>query len=209
MTAILVFAKAPEPGRVKTRLCPPLSPIEAARLHACLVRRTLETAVGSGLGPVILYCSPDLAHPFFRRCAEDFPIRLRPQCEGDLGRRMAAAFAESLAHGGSALLIGCDCPALTGEDLSAAQEALRDGTEAVIVPAEDGGYALIGLRRPEPELFTDMAWGGPTVHAATRARLRDLGLAWTDLPPRWDVDRPEDLERLARAYPGLAVNGEA
>ncbi|MFZ5466265.1 MAG: TIGR04282 family arsenosugar biosynthesis glycosyltransferase [Pseudomonadota bacterium] len=208
MTTVLVFAKTPAPGRVKTRLCPPLSPVQAAALHRRLVIHTLETATLAGIGPVILYGSPDLAHPFFQRCARDYGIALRPQSDGDLGRRMSSALDQHLVHGGGALLIGCDCPALTADDLVAAEQALQEGFEAVLVPAEDGGYALIGLRCSQPGLFTGIDWGSPTVLEATRTRLRDLRLSWTELPTRWDVDRPEDLVRLSRAYPGLAVNGE-
>lgn len=203
MTPILVFAKAPEPGKVKTRLCPPLSPEEAAALHRNLVRHTLRTAIRAELGPVSLYCAPDTDHPFFQHCARDYGIELRPQTGRDLGARMAGALAQTLQSAEQALLIGSDCPSLTETDLAAAGRALRDGRDAVLGPAEDGGYVLIGLRRPQPTLFTSMHWGGSTVLDATRQRLLELNLSWEELPPRWDLDRPDDLLRLRRELPGL------
>jgi glycosyltransferase A (GT-A) superfamily protein (DUF2064 family) len=95
------------------------------------------------------------------------------------------------------LLIGTDCPALQPEDLRAAASALLDGEDAVVIPAEDGGYVLIGLRRPIPALFEGMAWGTDTVMSSTRRRLREIGMRWRELPTLWDVDRPADLARLA------------
>jgi glycosyltransferase A (GT-A) superfamily protein (DUF2064 family) len=92
--------------------------------------------------------------------------------------------------------VGSDCPALTADHLRQADRVLRDGVDAVFVPCEDGGYALIGLRRVDPRLFEDVAWGGAAVMAQTRARLTGLGWRWRELETLWDVDRPEDYERL-------------
>ncbi len=100
-----------------------------------------------------------------------------------------------LGKGTATLLIGTDCPALTGKHLRAAASALADH-DAVLIPAEDGGYVLIGLTHAVPELFTDMPWGSAGVAAETRARLAHLGLRWRELDALWDVDRPEDLARL-------------
>ncbi len=208
MTPILIFAKAPDPGKVKTRLCPSLSLVEAANLHRRLVRHSLQTALHAGIGPVLLYCSPSADHPFFRDCAASHHVTLKLQTGHDLGTRMARAFAQVLAQADHALLIGCDCPTLTEADLSAAGHALQDGHDAVLGPAEDGGYVLIGLRRPQPILFESMPWGGPMVLNATRQRLLELGLRWKELPARWDLDRPNDLVRLRREWPGLAEPGD-
>jgi glycosyltransferase A (GT-A) superfamily protein (DUF2064 family) len=95
------------------------------------------------------------------------------------------------------LIIGTDCPALTPSHLHTAANVLRDGTDVVVVPVEDGGYALIGMRVPEPALFVDMPWSTPEVMAQTRRRLRQLRLSWQEPVTLWDVDVPEDLERLA------------
>jgi glycosyltransferase A (GT-A) superfamily protein (DUF2064 family) len=109
---------------------------------------------------------------------------------------MHAAFESVLARHSRALLVGSDCPALTARHLREADQALRDGADAVFVPCEDGGYALIGLRRIDPLLFEGIRWGDDSVMAGTRDRLRSLGWRWRELETLWDVDRPEDYQRL-------------
>jgi rSAM/selenodomain-associated transferase 1 len=111
---------------------------------------------------------------------------------------MAHAFHETLKWTTQALLIGTDCPSLTVDDLREAAEVLRKGIDAVIGPAEDGGYILIGLRRCVPDLFTGISWGTGSVLDQTRRRLRELRWKWHELSEQWDVDRPEDVERLKR-----------
>jgi len=189
---ILVFAKAPVPGEVKTRLVPALGARAAAELHARLARRTIDMAVAAQVAPVEIWCSPDDAHPFFR--ALELPRRI--QRGRDLGERMANALREALGECRFAILIGTDCPPMTGDYLREAAARLASGDDAVLGPAEDGGYVLIGLRRPKARLFESMPWGTAQVLAATRARLAELGLRWHELPPLWDVDRAEDLARL-------------
>jgi len=193
-TALIVFARAPVPGRAKTRLAPLLGEEGAARLHARLLRKTLRTALAAGFDGVHLYCTPRIAGPFFRALGRRHGVRLHTQGRGDLGERMYRALRR---HTG-AVLIGCDCPALTPRDLQAARRALRAGADAVFSPAEDGGYALIGLRRASRLLFTGIRWGGAGVMEQTRARLRRLGWRWKELRTVWDVDRPEDVLRLRR-----------
>jgi uncharacterized protein len=167
--------------------------------------------VTANVGPVALWCAPGLGHPFFDRCAEEFGVELYPQINGDLGRRMGYAFDQTLKVSESALLIGSDCPSLSCDDLEKAMGILAKRADAVIGPAEDGGYVLLGLRRYGPELFEGISWGGDAVLAETRSRLRRLGWRWRELSERWDVDRPEDVDRLAiEGYidlipPGLAT----
>jgi len=194
----IVFAKAPVPGQVKTRLIPSLGALAAARLHENLVWHSLTTAINSEVGPVHLWCAPSTEDPFFRRCAHEFGVELRVQAHGDLGHRMASAFHETLKVASSALLIGTDCPSLTREDLRETSMALQEGAEAVIGPTEDGGYALIGLKRVDADLFKGITWGAENVLEETRNRLRALGWKWHELPVRWDIDRLEDVERLKR-----------
>ena len=194
-TRIAVFAKAPVAGEVKTRLAAILGPEGAAGLHAGLVRHAISTAVQSRVGAVELWCAPDESHPFFERCAREFGVALRRQQGVDLGERMRRAVDAALASGEAIVVIGSDCPALAVADLRDAAEALRTH-DAVIAPAEDGGYVLIGLSASVPGLFDGIAWGGSAVMAATRARL--AGARWKELGTRWDVDRPEDYARLAR-----------
>lgn len=95
-----------------------------------------------------------------------------------------------------ALVIGTDCPALTAAELRVAARALLEGNDAVFVPAEDGGYVLVGLRHALASLFYGVPWGSDRVMDHTRERLRRAGLRWRELPPSWDVDRPEDFDRL-------------
>jgi hypothetical protein len=191
---IMVFAKAPVAGAVKTRLIPALGAEGAAALHAMLTRHCIAMAVEARLCPVELWCSPDMNHPFFAQCSKDYGATLREQQGNDLGARMAHAFDTVLQRSPCAVIIGTDCPALTVQDLRTALHTLRDGFDAVIGPAEDGGYVLLGLRKAVPLLFEDIAWGSGEVLALTRERLKRLQWRWSELAPRRDVDRPEDLE---------------
>jgi rSAM/selenodomain-associated transferase 1 len=200
---IAVFARAPEPGRTKTRLIPRLNAGAAARLHSRLVCHTVETALASDVGPVELWCTPSASHPFFQALAAEHRLKLYVQREGDLGERMAAAFRFMLGRASNGVLIGTDCPARSAWDLTEAREALARGCDAVLGPVEDGGYHLIALRRYEPHLFAGVSWGTDQVLAQTRSRLSALGWHWHELPERWDVDRPDDFERLL-AHPALA-----
>ncbi len=194
---IIVFAKAPIPGQVKTRLIGSLGASGAASLSEQLILRTLSTAVDARAGIVELWCTPSAHHPFFLHCAQRFEISLCDQREGDLGERMAHAFEETLKKTPLVLLIGTDCPSLKGKDLRQARTILAQGADAVIGPSEDGGYFLIGLRRFAPELFARIAWGRRSVLNQTRSRLQRLGWRWHELSVGWDVDRPEDLDRLS------------
>ena len=194
---LLIFAKAPVAGYAKRRLIPALGADKAAALQARLIEQTLATAAATGI-PVELWCAPDASHPFFAGCAARYPIKLRCQAGSDLGERMYHAFADALGRSPWAVLIGCDSPALTPSMLIESSQMLEQGRDAVIGPAEDGGYYLIGLCRPEPSLFHDIPWGTGVVLERTRERLRTLGWEWQELPPLWDLDRPDDLSRLGR-----------
>jgi rSAM/selenodomain-associated transferase 1 len=191
---VAVFAKAPVPGAVKTRLAALLGAEGAATFHASLVRQALTVATESRAGPVELWCAPDASHPFFAACARDFGVALRRQEGADLGARMRHAAEDALAAGSAVVLIGSDCPALAAASLRDAALALR-GHDAVLQPAEDGGYVLIGLSRALPGIFESIAWGGATVMADTRRRLAQAGARWKELAMSWDVDRPEDYAR--------------
>ena len=192
-----MFAKAPVAGEVKTRLAGFLGAAGAASLQAGLVRHALGKAAQARIGPVSLWCSPDASHPFFTRCRDEFGARLEVQRGDDLGSRMRNAFEPAWAARRPLLLIGADCPALTADHLVRAAEALR-AQEAVFVPAEDGGYVLVGLARALPALFDAAPWGSAAVMALTRERLSAAGARWIELPALWDVDRPEDYARLQR-----------
>lgn len=195
MGTILVFARAPVAGRTKTRLIPALGAAGAARLHHALVRHALRAAAGAGADRVELWTADAGGSDGLATLAAESGARLRRQSGADLGARMAHALAAAVADGGPAIVIGSDCPALDAVTLRQAHAALA-GYDAVLGPARDGGYVLLGLHRVEPVLFTDMPWGTDGVLECTRARLAALGWSWLELEVRDDVDRPEDLERL-------------
>lgn len=194
----MVFAKAPVPGRVKTRLAKRYGERGAASLYRKLLRQTLAKATAAPFCPVQMWCAPTTRHAFFTACRREYDVELRMQQGADLGQRMAHAFARVLSEHTYALLIGGDCASLETADFGTALAALEQGKAAVLGPAEDGGYLLIGLRRPCHALFRGMDWDGRRVMAATRRRLQRAGLTWLELPRGWDVDRPADVRRFKR-----------
>ena len=201
-----MFARAPVPGAAKRRLIPALGPDGAAELQRRMTRRIVAAAVAAEPAAVSLWCAPDTGHPAFRELADRFPVRLRDQRGGDLGARMGAAMEEVLERRPFALLPGSDCPALGPERLREVSSWLAAGTDAVLVPALDGGYVLIGLRRFDPSLFADIAWGTDRVLDQTRRRLAKLEWAWRETQPLPDIDRPSDLIHLEPSlYSDLAL----
>ena len=192
---IAVLAKAPIAGLAKTRLIPALGPSGAARLQRRLTQSAVHCALDAQLGPVILWCAPDAQHGFFRALHETTGVNCLVQPDGDLGYRMHAAFSLHCTHG-PLLLIGTDCPVLRPAHLQAAARALRQGNDAVFYPADDGGYVLVGLHRPQPVLVAGMTWSTPEVMAETRARAFAHGLQIREFETLWDVDVPSDLLRL-------------
>lgn len=192
---IAIMAKAPIPGLAKTRLIPVLGAAGAARLQRRLTRMTVTCARDARLGEVTVWCAPDNRHRFFRALRHTTGVNLLVQSDGDLGERMHTAFRLHCARG-PVLVVGTDCPVLHPEHLRAAARALIAGDDAVFYPAEDGGYALIGLRAPQPTLFADMAWSTGSVMSNTRARARAQGLRIREFETLWDVDLPDQLERL-------------
>ena len=189
---IAVFARAPIAGQAKTRLIPRLGAAGAARLQRQLIERALARAQSVRGARVTLWTTADDADT--HALAEAAHAAVRLQQGHDLGARMSNAFAETLDGTRPMLLIGTDCPALTGADLETAIAALREA-DAVIQPAEDGGYVLIGMKQFHPGLFEQVAWGSATVLATTRARAADGGVRLAELPVSWDLDRSEDLDR--------------
>lgn len=193
-----VFAKEPRRGRVKTRLSPPLTPAEATAFYTTVLEETVHRLAAGPL-PVTLFVDGDPA--WF---AARFPqLPLRPQGDGDLGTRMERALGYLLDQGAPGILVGSDTPDLPTALLTEAAGALRTN-DAVAAPALDGGYVLIGLRRPLPALFRDMPWSTDRVLAASRARARKLGVAWKELNGWEDLDDWEAVQRLLRRSPGSA-----
>jgi uncharacterized protein len=197
------MAKAPVPGFAKTRLISTIGAHAAAALQERLTERAVTTALAADVGPVTMWCTPDTGHDsFLELVARTTRITLRPQPKGDLGSRMLAA---AVAGNGPTLIIGTDCPALTEVHLRGAAKALREGIDVVLIPAEDGGYVLIGMCSAQPALFTGIAWGTKTVLADTHARIIEHRLVLSEQPPLWDVDTETDLARLEREIPELKL----
>jgi len=196
---ILIFAKAPIPGQVKTRLIPMLGAEAAARLHGELVQQTVQRVQASALAPLQLWCAPGIEDPLFDNIKIAGALELYAQHGADLGARMLHAFTAALQHAQYAVAIGTDWPALETEAITSALQQLQLGDDAVLGPAEDGGYVLLGLRRTDPRLFNDIAWGTAQVLAQSRERLRQLQWNWSELPTSWDLDRPADYKRALAA----------
>jgi len=194
---LLVFARAPVAGEVKTRLIPALGAQQATELHRRLVLGTLRRACAARAARVQLWIAGDPGHAFVRACARRFRVPLFEQRGADLGRRMIHAFAHALAaedRAARCVLVGSDCPAQTVQDLEQAADAL-DSHDAVLQPAHDGGYVLMGLRCPQPRLFDAIEWGGPRVTEQTLQRAASLGLSVHLLRPLPDLDSAADLQR--------------
>jgi rSAM/selenodomain-associated transferase 1 len=200
--SIAILAKAPIPGLAKTRLIPTIGAHAAAVLQERLTERAVTTALTANVGPVTLWCAPDSTHTTFLKLVARMRIALKPQPKGDLGARM---FATTTACNGPALVIGTDCPALTKVHIRGAANALRDDADVILIPAEDGGYVLIGTRKAHSALFAGIHWGTKTVLAETRARIIGLRLELAERPPLWDVDTENDIARLEREFPELKL----
>jgi hypothetical protein len=191
--AIVVMAKEPVPGRVKTRLCPPCSPTQAATLAEAALADTLHAALATGAGRVVLaldgrpgpWCPPG--------------VEVVGQGDGPLDRRLTTAWAAATV--GPAVLIGMDTPQVTAAELHAAIGALADH-DAVLGPATDGGWWALGLRRPHPRAFAGVPMSRPDTGARQHQRLTALGLRTVRLPPHTDVDTWDDAVAVARSTPG-------
>src|SRR5215471_3979361 len=194
--AVAIMAKAPRPGTVKTRLCPPLLATEAAALYRCFLLDKIA-AVGGLVDtrPVIAY-TPDDARPEFDVLAPGFAFVA--QDGPDLGARLHATLAGLLAAGhAGAIAVDSDTPTLPSGFLQQAVDCLsRPGPDVVLGPTEDGGYYLIGVRSPHRELFEGVPWSTSEVLEITRRRAAAAGLRAVDLPSWFDIDTPDDLERL-------------
>ncbi len=206
--ALLVLAKAPEPGRVKTRLCPPASPVQAARIAAAALLDTLDAIRAVPGAQAVVALSGDLANAEMR---EELTVALRdvpliPQRGAGLGERIAASHADTaeLLPGSDIIQIGMDTPQVGAELLGSCVRQLRSaGTDAVLGPATDGGWWALGLRDP---LAAVVVAGVPTSSAdtgeRTMAALRRNGLHVNRLPQLSDVDTMEDALMVAGSMPG-------
>ncbi len=196
---LIVMAKAPVPGTVKTRLVPALGAQGAAALAARLLEHAVRQAVAAQCGSVELCIAPDAAHVLVARLAREHELLVSLQGEGDLGARMQRAMERALVNVDRVCLFGTDAPAIGPGVLREAVAALATH-DAVFVPAFDGGYALVGLRRPAPQVFADVPWSAAQVMALTRERLVAAGLTWAELSAVHDIDEPADLSHLPAGW---------
>lgn len=206
--ALAVFAKFPEPGRVKTRLIPALGAEGAAALHDQMVRHTLDRVRELQLtreAEAHVFCAGAEPERFGHHFKSDIPCAA--QSDGDLGKRMRMAFRHMLRDANAAVIIGTDCPDISQGVLGMAFDALRS-CDLVLGPATDGGYYLIGLRRPVPSLFENMEWSTPSVLSETLARASALGLSVLMLPTLSDVDEPGDVAAWDRVRATISPTGE-
>jgi rSAM/selenodomain-associated transferase 1 len=191
------MAKVPAAGEVKTRLCPPLTPAAAATLARCFLLDRVEQLGGLELAEPLVAFAPAEREAELRQLLPPW-LTLVPQQGADLGARMDRLLTDLLGAGyPGAIALGTDSPTLPTAYLREGCAALLDQrADVVLGPSEDGGYYLVGLRRPAPALFRDMPWSTPAVLAETVARARRLGLEVWLLPTWFDVDRGADLVRL-------------
>jgi uncharacterized protein len=194
---LIVFARLPRRGRVKTRLAATVGEDLALRAYRSLLDRTLALAASVPVQCrelLIAEGDPRPVETAWLDTLRDAGWRVGRQATGGLGERMAGALSAALAQRQLPVLIGCDCPVLEASDVAAAFEALGS-SDAVFSPTEDGGYALVGIARALPEAFRSVPWGSATVMAVTRDRLRACGARWFELRTLWDVDVEADLRR--------------
>ena len=208
--ALVIFAKAPVAGLAKTRMIPALGPQGSAGLAQQLLLHAVQQAAQVPWDALELCVSPDTTHPAFAQAqhiaqqigkdTRQGHLSLSVQGDGDLGARMHRALVRGLSRHSAVLLMGTDAPGLNATVLQQAAQALQTH-DAVFVPAHDGGYALVGLRQPVPELFEGMVWSTASVMAETRIRTHQAGLRWCELAPVHDMDEPTDLHHLPPDWP--------
>ncbi len=194
LNKLLIFTKSPVLGEVKTRLQPDYSIKQSLIIHKRLTLNTLELSKKLTDYDIELCCTPDRNTLFFLDCENNFPITLNNQQGADLGERMAFSFSVALQTYEKVVVIGTDCPDIDKNYITQAFDALNEH-DAVIGPAVDGGYVLLGLRKFSLELFTDISWSSDKVFSQTQKVLNDLSWEYKELGIMHDLDRPEDLLR--------------
>ena len=195
--ALAMFAKTPQPGLVKTRLTPPLTPEKGAELYRCLL---LDTITRVRTLPVDAYICYDGDEEFFRRTVPG--VALFPQQGEGLGERLERAFAALESMGcGARVVIGTDAPDLPLAYIEEAFRLLETGTDVVFGPAEDGGYYLVALRGGHGDIFENIPWSGPRVLEKSLQRAAESDLSIALLPLWYDVDSFQDLLRPSLADP--------
>ena len=193
--ALLVFTRAPVPGQTKTRLIPLLGAQGATEFHQTVLQLTLGKAKASIFETVEIWCRPDINHPFLQQCSLNFSSTLQIQHGNDLGEKMNHAMNDALIINNFVVLIGSDCPTITTDILNQSYQALSNGKDTVLGPSSDGGYYLIGLKKPNPDIFQDISWGKSDVADKTRCILNRQGLDFVELEELADIDTPDAYQK--------------
>lgn len=201
-TTLIIFAKAPVAGHVKTRMQPFLSTHQSAQLHRNLIEKTLSVVTGCKIPQIELWVGSDHDYWSLMLGTYQHNISIHLQQGEDLGQRLLFASQSALARSAAVLMIGTDCPDIDEDYLNTAAELLTT-KHAVLGPAMDGGYVLLGVKDVLPGLFQHIEWGGDKVCQHTRQRLQAHNLEWVELDVLNDIDRPEDLIDLERFHPEL------
>lgn len=194
-SALLVFTRAPVSGQTKTRLIPLLGAQGAAEFHQTILRSTLAEANASNFETVEIWCATENDHPLLKQCSLYYSNAMKIQRGSDLGEKMQHATETTLAENTFVVLIGSDCPAITTNILNQSYQHLSNGKDAVLGPASDGGYYLIGLKEPNSGIFEDVKWGEGDVAERTRQNFARLGLVYVELEELADIDTPDDYQR--------------
>jgi len=188
---LIVFIKAPQPGKCKTRLIPYMSAEQASEFYKELVINCLDKATTLEHTDIAIYTYPDINHPYIKALGERYPVSLKLQSGSDLGERMHHAIQQSLQEYEKCILIGTDCPVLDTRYIDKAFKAL-DQHDMVLGPAKDGGYVLIGATKIEPSLFNNIKWGTNTVLQQSLNNNEAAAYKTHLLSTLWDIDTPED-----------------
>ena len=189
---VIVFAKAPVPGRCKTRLARHVGPVLAARCYQAMTEQVIAHATRQAPGRVVLACAPDTRHPLFTRLARRYGCSRMRQSGGDLGRRMAHALRQNQRRGAGAVVIGTDQPDLARLPLADVLARLDETIDMLMAPTHDGGYWLIGGHHTPRGVFQGIAWSTPRVARQTRAAMQARALSWREGPSMRDIDDYRD-----------------
>lgn len=199
---LILFARNPIPGEVKTRLLPDYSPEQAAEIAAFMIRATLELAISAWPGDIALYVWPDTNLPLLHELKREFRVRLEQQAHGDLGAKMLSALRDGIGRNSCAAILGCDVPHCGWDIVDQANHWLARGRN-VLGPTEDGGYYFIGAQEARPELFENIPWGSGQVLETTLARAEAADMKFDLLTTLRDIDTAEDLWFIAQKYEPL------
>ena len=198
-TLIIIFAREPISGQVKTRLIPSLGAKGALKLYSRLLDYAIDNVLQAKLCPLQLCITPESKPDYFLKKTQNENVPITLQSSGDLGERMSQAINQALKHYKKVILIGSDCPFLTKVDLQQAIIAL-DTRDMVYSPASDGGYVLVAAKNISASAFKNIQWGSERVMQQTRQNLLDNSISWKELTEQHDIDIPADLKYLTGSF---------